>query len=118
VWAGFNYAMASNMGMVMRGIYSKKCLQDFKGMDGINLCVPNFLGPEFFRSFIFPVLLLCGPASLGGLRPCGMRLRQHISRTRSTAASMYVTNSCTQVVRGSAGHHRLHHRRHAKQCQR
>jgi hypothetical protein len=38
VWAGFNYAMASNLGMAMRGIYSKKCLQDFKGMDGINLC--------------------------------------------------------------------------------
>jgi hypothetical protein len=114
VWAGFNYAMASNMGMVMRGIYSKKCLQDFKGMDGINLCVPNFLGPEFFRSFIFPVLLLRGPGSLGGLR----RLRQLISRTRSTSASMYVTNSCTQFVWGSAGHHRLHHGRHAKHCQR
>jgi solute carrier family 35, member E1 len=36
-WVGCNYAMASNLGMVLRGIYSRQCLQGFEGMDGINL---------------------------------------------------------------------------------
>lgn len=29
-WAGFNSAMISNLGMVFRGIYSKKTLNDYK----------------------------------------------------------------------------------------
>jgi hypothetical protein len=29
-WAGFNNAMISNIGMVLRNIYSKKFLGDFK----------------------------------------------------------------------------------------
>ena len=37
-WWGFNFAMASNLGMVLRGIYSKQCLRDFEHMSGINLC--------------------------------------------------------------------------------
>ncbi|CAD7700900.1 unnamed protein product [Ostreobium quekettii] len=36
-WLGFNNAMVSNLGMVLRGIYSKKTLVDFKSIDGINL---------------------------------------------------------------------------------
>jgi solute carrier family 35 protein E1 len=29
-WSGFNYAMVSNLGMVLRNIYSKKSLTDYK----------------------------------------------------------------------------------------
>lgn len=29
-WAGFNNAMISNLGMVLRNIYSKKSLNDYK----------------------------------------------------------------------------------------
>lgn len=36
-WMGTGCAMASNMGMVLRGLYSRRCLQGFEGMDGINL---------------------------------------------------------------------------------
>jgi solute carrier family 35 protein E1 len=36
-WAGFNNAMISNVGMVLRNIYSKKSLGDWKNIDGINL---------------------------------------------------------------------------------
>eukprot|EP00798_Chlamydomonas_sp_ICE-L_P015629 gene15629-21735_t len=36
-WAGFNYAMVSNIGMVLRNIYSKKSLTKYKNIDGINL---------------------------------------------------------------------------------
>lgn len=36
-WGGFNNAMISNLGMVLRNIASKKCLNEFKSIDGINL---------------------------------------------------------------------------------
>lgn len=36
-WSGFNNAMLSNLGMVLRNIYSKKSLVDYKHIDGINL---------------------------------------------------------------------------------
>lgn len=36
-WSGLSYAFASNLGMVLRGIYSKKMLGDYKEIDGINL---------------------------------------------------------------------------------
>ncbi|KXZ52402.1 hypothetical protein GPECTOR_9g446 [Gonium pectorale] len=36
-WSGFNNAMISNLGMVLRNIYSKKSLNDYKHIDGINL---------------------------------------------------------------------------------
>jgi len=37
VWGGFNNAMLSNIGMVLRNIYSKKYLDEFKHIDGINM---------------------------------------------------------------------------------
>lgn len=36
-WNGFNNAMISNVGMVLRNIYSKKYLGEFKDLGGINL---------------------------------------------------------------------------------
>jgi solute carrier family 35 protein E1 len=36
-WAGFNNAMISNLGMVLRNVYSKKYLDEFKDIDGINM---------------------------------------------------------------------------------
>lgn len=36
-WAGFNNAMISNLGMVLRNVYSKKYLDEFKHIDGINM---------------------------------------------------------------------------------
>lgn len=36
-WNGFNNAMISNVGMVLRNIYSKKALGEYKHIDGINL---------------------------------------------------------------------------------
>jgi solute carrier family 35 protein E1 len=36
-WGGFNNAMISNIGMVLRNVYSKKYLDQFKGIDGINM---------------------------------------------------------------------------------
>lgn len=37
VWGGFNNAMLSNIGMVLRNIYSKKYLDEYKHIDGINM---------------------------------------------------------------------------------
>ena len=37
VWGGFNNAMLSNVGMVLRNIYSKKYLEEYKHIDGINM---------------------------------------------------------------------------------
>ena len=37
VWGGFNNAMLSNVGMVLRNIYSKKYLGEFKNIDGTNM---------------------------------------------------------------------------------
>jgi solute carrier family 35 protein E1 len=37
VWGGFNNAMLSNIGMVLRNIYSKKYLGEFKNIDGTNM---------------------------------------------------------------------------------
>lgn len=36
-WMGTGFAMVSNLGMVLRGLYSRRCLQGFEEMDGINL---------------------------------------------------------------------------------
>jgi hypothetical protein len=36
-WGGFNNAMISNLGMVLRNIYSKKSLNDYKASGG-GLC--------------------------------------------------------------------------------
>lgn len=36
-WGGFNNAMLSNIGMVLRNIYSKKYLDQYKNIDGINM---------------------------------------------------------------------------------
>lgn len=36
-WGGFNNAMISNLGMVLRNVYSKKYLDEFKDIDGINM---------------------------------------------------------------------------------
>ncbi|MEW5296931.1 MAG: hypothetical protein WDW36_000177 [Sanguina aurantia] len=36
-WSGFNNAMISNLGMVLRNIYSKKSMVNYKHIDGINL---------------------------------------------------------------------------------
>lgn len=53
-WAGFNNAMISNLGMVLRNIYSKKSLNDYKHIDGINL----------FGLISCASLLYCIPAAL------------------------------------------------------
>ncbi|GIL88382.1 hypothetical protein Vretifemale_16351 [Volvox reticuliferus] len=53
-WNGFNNAMISNLGMVLRNIYSKKSLNDYKHIDGINL----------FGLISFASLLYCLPAAL------------------------------------------------------
>lgn len=37
VWGGFNNAMLSNVGMVLRNIYSKKYLGEYKNIDGTNM---------------------------------------------------------------------------------
>ncbi|KAI8471703.1 MAG: triose-phosphate transporter family-domain-containing protein [Monoraphidium minutum] len=53
-WGGFNYAMVSNLGMVLRNIYSKKSLNDYKHIDGINL----------FGLISIVSLLYCAPAAV------------------------------------------------------
>jgi solute carrier family 35 protein E1 len=54
VWAGFNNAMISNLGMVLRNIYSKKSLNNYKEVDGINL----------FGLISMVSLLYCAPAAV------------------------------------------------------
>lgn len=51
---GCFYAMWSNLGMVLRGIYSGKCLQGFEGMDGVNL----------FGLISIASLIFCIPAAI------------------------------------------------------
>lgn len=53
-WGGFNNAMISNVGMVLRNIYSKKSLNDYKDVDGINL----------FGLISIVSLLYCAPAAV------------------------------------------------------
>eukprot|EP00879_Flechtneria_rotunda_P015024 GHRR01015699.1.p1 GENE.GHRR01015699.1~~GHRR01015699.1.p1 ORF type:complete len:331 (+),score=78.12 GHRR01015699.1:384-1376(+) len=53
-WAGFNNAMVSNLGMVLRNIYSKKSLNDYKHIDGINL----------FGLISIVSLIFCIPAAI------------------------------------------------------
>eukprot|EP00878_Enallax_costatus_P012145 GHUV01012681.1.p1 GENE.GHUV01012681.1~~GHUV01012681.1.p1 ORF type:complete len:232 (+),score=57.17 GHUV01012681.1:1237-1932(+) len=53
-WAGFNNAMISNLGMVLRNVYSKKSLNDYKHIDGINL----------FGLISITSLIYCVPAAL------------------------------------------------------
>lgn len=52
-WSGFNNAMISNIGMVLRNIYSKKSLVNYKHVDGINL----------FGMISMVSLLYCCPAA-------------------------------------------------------
>eukprot|EP00199_Chlamydomonas_sp_CCMP681_P002140 CAMPEP_0119107224 /NCGR_PEP_ID=MMETSP1180-20130426/9583_1 /TAXON_ID=3052 ORGANISM="Chlamydomonas cf sp, Strain CCMP681" /NCGR_SAMPLE_ID=MMETSP1180 /ASSEMBLY_ACC=CAM_ASM_000741 /LENGTH=403 /DNA_ID=CAMNT_0007092683 /DNA_START=17 /DNA_END=1228 /DNA_ORIENTATION=+ len=52
-WGGFNYAMVSNLGMVLRNIYSKKSLVNYKHIDGINL----------FGLISIVSLVYCAPAA-------------------------------------------------------
>lgn len=72
-WIGTGYAMASNLGMVLRGLYSRRCLQGFEGMDGINLfglislsslifCIPLSL---LFESHAWPQAASAAVAALG-----------------------------------------------------
>lgn len=78
-WAGFNNAMVSNVGMVLRNIYSKKYLQEFKHIDGINMfallsiisiayCAPLALAFEGFRggAYQWGGMAAAGAAALGG----------------------------------------------------
>lgn len=53
-WSGFNSAMISNIGMVLRNIYSKKSLNKYKHIDGINL----------FGLISLVSLLYCAPAAV------------------------------------------------------
>jgi solute carrier family 35, member E1 len=53
-WVGTGCAMASNLGMVLRGLYSRRCLQGFEGMDVINL----------FGLISISSLIFCIPISL------------------------------------------------------
>ncbi|DBA85788.1 hypothetical protein WJX77_003154 [Trebouxia sp. C0004] len=53
-WNGFNNAMLSNVGMVLRNIYSKKALGDYKHIDGINL----------FGLISIASLLYCAPLAI------------------------------------------------------
>jgi len=53
-WSGFNNAMISNLGMVLRNIYSKKSLANYKHIDGINL----------FGLISIVSLLYCAPAAV------------------------------------------------------
>jgi len=53
-WNGFNNAMISNLGMVLRNIYSKKSLVNYKHVDGINL----------FGLISIVSLLYCAPAAV------------------------------------------------------
>lgn len=75
-WGGFNNAMISNVGMVLRNIYSKKSLGDFK-IDGINLfallsiisffyCLPCAWVLEGAK---WPALWEAGVAAAGGAAP-------------------------------------------------
>jgi solute carrier family 35, member E1 len=72
-WPGFNYAMASNIGMVLRGIYSRQCLQGFVDMDGINLfglisissllfCIPTAI---LLESHLWPQAASAAAQALG-----------------------------------------------------
>ncbi|KAG1674390.1 hypothetical protein FOA52_012916 [Chlamydomonas sp. UWO 241] len=54
VWGGFQNAMISNLGMVLRNIYSKKSLVDYKHIDGINL----------FGLISIVSLVYCAPAAV------------------------------------------------------
>ncbi|KAF5840710.1 sugar phosphate/phosphate translocator-like protein [Dunaliella salina] len=53
-WNGFNNAMISNLGMVLRNILSKKSLVNYKHVDGINL----------FGLISIVSLLYCAPAAV------------------------------------------------------
>jgi len=54
VWGGFQNAMISNIGMVLRNIYSKKSLVNYKHVDGINL----------FGLISIVSLVYCAPAAV------------------------------------------------------
>lgn len=53
-WNGFTNAMISNLGMVLRNIYSKKSLVNYKHVDGINL----------FGLISIASLVYCAPAAV------------------------------------------------------
>lgn len=78
-WGGFNNAMISNIGMVLRNIYSKKYLDEFKHIDGINMfallsimsifiTVPAALAMEGLvgGSYRWSVMAAAAAQSLGG----------------------------------------------------
>jgi solute carrier family 35 protein E1 len=86
-WSGFNNAMISNLGMVMRNIYSKKYLDQFKELDGINLfallsiisifiTLPFALFIEGFKGGVYQwgAMADAATASLGGDFVVFMRL--------------------------------------------
>ena len=86
-WSGFNNAMISNLGMVMRNIYSKKYLDQFKSLDGINLfallsiisifiTLPAALYVEGFKGGVYQwgAMADAATASLGGDFVLFMRL--------------------------------------------
>lgn len=86
-WSGFNNAMISNLGMVMRNIYSKKYLDQFKSLDGINLfallsiisvfiTLPAALFVEGFKGGVYQwgAMADAATASLGGDFVMFMRL--------------------------------------------
>ncbi len=82
VWGGFNNAMLSNVGMVLRNIYSKKYLDEFKHIDGINMfallsifallyTVPAALAVEAFRGGVYTwgAAAAAGMDAVGGAVP-------------------------------------------------
>lgn len=63
-WGGFNNAMISNIGMVLRNIYSKKYLDEFRHIDGTNMfallsiisifiTLPGALALEAFKGGVY-----------------------------------------------------------------
>jgi solute carrier family 35 protein E1 len=79
VWGGFNNAMLSNIGMVLRNIYSKKYLDEFKHIDGINMfallsiisllyTVPAAVAVEGFKGGVYQwaAMVQSGIEALGG----------------------------------------------------
>jgi solute carrier family 35 protein E1 len=82
VWGGFNNAMLSNVGMVLRNIYSKKYLGEFKNIDGTNMfallsiislvyTVPAAIYMEGFRGGVYQwgTMVAAAIDSVGGAAP-------------------------------------------------
>ena len=82
VWGGFNNAMLSNVGMVLRNIYSKKYLDEYKHIDGINMfallsiialiyTIPAAIYMEGFKGGVYQwgTMAASGIDALGGSAP-------------------------------------------------